>query len=309
VKVAVEVAAAVEQREPVVALESTVFSTLGLPGPHNRKAIETAHNIIRNAGAVPALTAIIRGEATVGVRREDWDLVLTADRKVAARDLAVAVGQQWPVGVTTVSATMTLAHAAGIRVFATGGIGGVHADPGTGEDVSADLHALSSIPVLTVCAGAKSFLDLARTLERLETLSVPVLGWKTSELPAFTAATSGLSVPHRVDSAEEVARIAAAQFGLSPHAFPRPAGPHPGLLVAVPPPEPIDDDVLARATTQAEAAAVACGISGPALTPFILGEIAERTQGASVAANVALVAHNAAIASSIAVALGDTHRP
>lgn len=292
IRVDPEVADALADRRPVVALESTVFSTLGLPEPHNQDALAAAHETVRNGGAVPAMTAVIDGQPCVGVPESHWEKILVSDRKVAARDLPVAVARRWPTGVTTVSASVALASAVGIRVFATGGIGGVHRDAATSDDVSADLLALSTYPVVTVCAGAKSFLDLGRTLERLETLSVPVLGFGTDELPAFTARGSGLPVPHRVESASEVAAIAAAQFLLG-----RPVG---GLLVTVPPPEPIEPESLAAASDEAEARATAQGIVGAARTPFVLGQIAELTGGRSVAANIALVANNARVASEIA---------
>lgn len=286
-----DVRSALDAGKAVVALESTVFSTLGLPHPHNANALENAHAAVRAAGAVPAMTAVVDGQAMIGVDPAHWERILVADRKVAERDLAVALGQRWPTGVTTVSATVRLASLAGVRVFATGGIGGVHR--GASHDVSADLGALARHPVITVSAGAKSFLDLANTLEHLETLSVPVLGWKTDRFPAFTATDSGLAVPHRVNGAAEVAQIAAARFALEQG----------GMLVAVPPPAPIDDSVLAAATAEAEKAAAAANASGPALTPFILEHIAEASGGSSVAANIALVENNAEVAAEIAIAV------
>lgn len=288
-----EVAEALNANRPVVAFESTVFSTLGLPMPANRDALEAAHSQARALGVVPAMTAVIDGVARVGIDPSEHDKILTAHRKVAERDLAVAVAQRWPVGVTTVSASVALAARAGIRVFATGGIGGVHRDVATSDDVSADLGALSRHAVVTVCAGAKSFLALDRTLERLETLGVPVVGFKTDRLPAFTSLDSGLDVPYRCETALEVADIAQARQELGQG----------GMLVTVPPPNPISDAVLDRATTKAEAAAAAEGVRGAALTPFILGRIAAETSGASVNANIALVVNNAAVASQIAEAI------
>lgn len=295
-----EVAAALAADQPVVALESTVFSTLGLPDGANEAAIAGSHDAVRAAGAVPAMTAILDGTPTVGVDPAEWPRIHAATKKVAARDIGVAVGQAWPVGVTTVSASLTLASQVGIGVFATGGIGGVHrdhADKPAGlaisDDVSADLGAIARYPVVTVCAGAKSFLDLARTLERLETLSVPVLGFGTDVLPAFTSLDSGLPVPYRVDTASEVAAIARPHHQMT----------NGGVLVTAPPPQPLDPDVLADATAQAEAAARAEGVSGPALTPFVLGRIAEATGGRSVEANIALVVNNARIGADIAVTM------
>jgi len=291
-----EVAAALETNQPIVALESTVFSNLGLPDGANEAAIVGSHAAVRDAGAVPAMTAVLDGEPYVGVDSAGWPRILSADRKVAARDLGVAIGQAWPAGVTTVSASVTLAAKVGIRVFATGGIGGVHRDHGLprgaaiSDDVSADLGAIATHPVVTVCAGAKSFLDLARTLERLETLSVPVLGYRTDAFPAFTSADSGLPVPYRIDSPAEIAAIATANREMT-------GG---GILVAVPPPQPLDPAMLAEATLKAEAAAARDGITGAALTPFVLGKIAEATEGRSVEANIALVVNNARVAAEIA---------
>jgi len=298
INLSADVAAAVAANRPVVALESTVFSTLGLPDGANEEAIVGSHEAVRSEGAVPAMTAVLDGQAQVGVDQADWPRILSASAKVAARDLGVAIGQAWPVGVTTVSASLTLAAHAGIGIFATGGIGGVHRDSSGGaisDDVSADLGAIARYPVVTVCAGAKSFLDLARTLERLETLSVPVLGYSTDTFPAFTSLDSGLAVPYRIDSAREAAAIARAHHQMV----------NGGVLVAVPPPIPLDPVVLADATTRAEATAIAAGVTGPALTPFVLGQIAAATDGQSVEANIALVINNARVGAKIAVAAGE----
>jgi len=220
---------------------------------------------------------------------------LAATQKVAARDLAVALGQRWPIGVTTVGASLTVAHHAGIDVFATGGIGGVHRNASVSGDISGDLPVLGRYPIVTVCAGAKSFLDLPRTLEMLETLGVAVIGFGTDELPAFTATTSGLPVPHRIDDPAEIASVLRYRKSLGQG----------GVLVCAPPPEPLDPDVLDDATEQAQARAAMANISGPARTPFVLGAIAELTGGASVQANTALVQNNASIATLIAVALAE----
>lgn len=288
-----EVQAALDEGRPVVAMESTVFSTLGLPVPHNADAIEQSHAAVRSAGAVPAMTAVLDGHARVGVDPADWPRILTATAKVAERDLAIAIGLDYAVGVTTVSASVALAAAAGIRVFATGGIGGVHADAASSGDISADLGAIARYPVVTVSAGAKSFLDLPRTLEHLETLSVPVLGYQIDRFPAFTALDSGLEIPKRIESAAQAAAIASARFDLAMG----------GMLVAVAPPVPLDADVASEANAAAEAAADAAGIIGAARTPFVLGQIADSTDGASVPANIALVINNADVAGAIAVAL------
>lgn len=215
--------------------------------------------------------------------------------KAAARDLAVAIGQGWEYGATTVSAALALAAQAGIEVFATGGIGGVHRGWADTGDISADLGALAKHRVITVSAGAKVFLDLPATLERLETDGVIVLGWRTDEFPAFHAVSSGLSLGHRVDSAEEVARIARAHWDLG-------GG---GILVAAPVPEgdAIGIVELEVAVDQALTEAAEQGVIGPATTPVILGALADATDGASVPTNLALAENNAAVAGSIAVAL------
>ena len=291
IDIAPAVAAALEARRPVVALESTVYSTLGLPSPHNQAVLESSSEVIRDGGATPALTAVINGRPVVGL--EDPTAVLTATDKVAARDLAVAMAQRWSVGVTTVGASLTIAAHAGIDVFATGGIGGVHRNASITGDISGDLPVLGKYPIVTVCAGAKSFLDLPRTLEMLETLGVAVIGFGTDELPAFTTTTSGLPIPHRIDDPAEIAGVLRHRKALGQG----------GVLVCVPPPEPLDPDVLDAATDEAQARADAAGIAGPARTPYILGAIAELTNGASVSANTALVINNARVATAISVAL------
>jgi len=288
-----EVADAVRNGAPVVALESTVYSTLGLPAPHNANVLDASVAAIRAGGGVPALTAVINGGVVAGL--DDPSPILTATEKIAARDLAVALAQCWPVGVTTVGASLTIADQVGIDVFATGGIGGVHRNAATNGDISGDLPVIAKYPIVTVCAGAKSFLDLGRTLELLETLSVAVIGFGTDELPAFTTATSGLPVPHRIDDPAEIAAVLRHRKALGQG----------GVLVCVPPPEPIDADVLATATEQAQAQADAANIRGPERTPYVLGALADLTSGASVRANTALVQNNARVASEIAVALAE----
>jgi len=295
-RVSDEVAAALAAGRPVVALESTIFSNLGLPSPANREALDRCVGAVRAGGAVPAVTAVLDGVARVGLTADEHDRILGSARKVAARDVPVAVAQRWALGATTVSASLLLAARAGIAVFATGGIGGVHRGVEVTGDVSADLDAIAGWPVVTVCAGAKVFLDLARTLEHLETAGVPVLGWRTDELPAFTVRSSGLPVPHRVDAAAEVAAVVRADVAL---------GRVGGVLVTVPIP---DDDALPRADVEAALASALAdaerdGLSGAAITPFVLGRIAAATDGRSVPANLALAEHNAAVAAEIAVAL------
>jgi pseudouridine-5'-phosphate glycosidase len=289
------VASARADGRPVVALESTIFSPFGLPAPANREALDRCLAAVREGGATPAVTAVLDGVARVGLDPAEHDRILDGGVKLAERDLPVAVAQRVPVGVTTVSASLALAAAAGVRVFATGGIGGVHKGAGATGDISADLGALAAHPVVTVSAGAKAFLDLARTLEHLETLSVPVLGWRTDELPMFWCRTSGLPLAHRVEDAATVARVVRARHAL---------GSSGGVLVAAPIPE---GDALPRsAVDDAIASAVADAGTGAAATPRVLAAIAAATAGRTVAANLALAENNARIAASIARRLAET---
>ncbi len=288
------VQAALANRHPVVALESTIFSHLGLPSPANEEALRRCVGAIEEGGGVPAITAVLDGVPRVGLESSEYSRILGPAQKAAERELPVAVAQVWPVGATTVSASLFLAAKAGVRVFATGGIGGVHR--GDDHDVSADLGALADHPVVTVCAGAKNFLDLPRTLEYLETLGVPVLGFKTNEFPAFYARTSGVAVPQRVDSAVEAAAVATAQQTL---------GRTGGVLVTVPIPEPdaIAASVVDTAIESALAAARDQGLVGAEITPAVLAAIGEATQGATVPANLALAENNARVAVQIAAEL------
>ena len=301
VRVSVEVAKALADGRPVVALESTVFSRLGLPAPAGAEARRRAYAAVIAAGAVPALTVVIEGTARVGVDDGELPQVLAADRKIGERDLPVAVTQRWPAAATTVSASLALAAAAGIPVFATGGIGGVHRDfAGTGDE-SADLVALARHPVVTVCAGAKSFLDLPRTLERLETLGVPVIGLDTDsgEFPAFWSRRSGLPVPHEVATAHEAADVVGAARAL---------GWNGGVLIVTPVPQ-VDEVPAAELAPIIEGAlaeAAAACVTGGAVTPFVIDRIAASAGGRTVAANLALVERNAAVAAAIAAALATT---
>ena len=294
-----EVGAALAAGTPVVALESTIFSGLGLPSPANRECLDRCVAAVRAHGAVPALTAVLDGTAVVGVDAGDLDQVLAGSTKIAARDLPVALARGTSVGVTTVSASLTLAARAGIGVFATGGIGGVHRGAETTGDVSHDLRAMSRHRVVTVSAGAKAFLDLARTLEELETLGVPVVGWRTDRFPAFYVGDSGLAVPHRVETADQVAAMVrgAAEVG------------HPGgVLVANPIPADAELDAE-RIDAALEAALADVGrrdLRGPEVTPVVLAAIAEVTEGDSIPANLALAESNAAVGAEIAVALAAT---
>ena len=287
-----EVGDALDDGRPVVALESTIFSHLGLPSPHNRGALDRCTAAVRAAGAVPAVTAVLDGVVRIGLTDAEHERILGPARKAAERDVAVAVAQGWDVGATTVSASVAIAAAAGVEVFATGGIGGVHRGSETTGDVSADLDAIASHPVVTVSAGAKAFLDLPRTLEYLETAGVPVLGWRHDRFPAFYSRDSGLAVAHRVESADEVARVLRAR-----------SRPDSGVLLTVPIPEHAElgglDEVLEEALIDATRA----GIVGAAVTPFVLGRIAEATEGRSIPANLALAEHNAAVAAEVAVAV------
>ncbi len=290
-----EVADALATGTPVVALESTVFSNLGLPSPANAEALWRCLAAVRSGGAIPAVTAIVDGTPRLGLDEHEYQSILTCTAKTASRDLPLAVAERLPVGVTTVSASLAIAHAGGVEVFATGGIGGVHRGAEATGDVSADLPALAAHPVVCVSAGAKAFLDLARTLELLETLGVPVLGWHTDEFPAFYLRTSGLPV-RRVDDAATVARAMRASRALG-----RPQG----VLVTPPLPEAdaLDDALVRAAIDEAHREARAAGATGPAVTPFILDHISAATDGQSIPANLALAEHNASVGAAIAVAL------
>jgi len=291
-----EVADALEAQHPVVALESTLI-THGLSYPDNLTTARAIEAAIRdtNVGAVPATIAILRGQIIVGLDDAQLEYLATAKevRKCSRRDLGIVVARKLD-GATTVAGTMIVAALAGIGVFATGGIGGVHR--GHPFDISADLEELSRTPVTVVCAGAKSLLDLPLTLEQLETRGVPIIGYATDELPAFYSRTSGLSVDVRADTPEEVAAIVRARRAL---------GLGGGELVAVPVPAA---DELPRAEAEAaiaEATKLAdeFGVTGAAITPFVLAKIAELTDGRSKRANVALLLNNARVAAHIARAL------
>ncbi len=292
--VSTAVSDALAQGRPVVALESTIFSNLGLPAPANAEALERCQQALAEFEAVPALTAVLDGVPYVGLDETQQQRVLQGTRKVAERDLAVAVAQRWDVGVTTVSATTALAHAAGIDVFATGGIGGVHRGAELTGDVSADLDALAHHPVVTVCAGAKAFLDLPRTLEYLETVGVPVLGWQTEWFPAFYSRSSGVPVPHSVSDAQTVAGVLRNRTRADT-----------GVLLCVP--IPVADELnpaeLDAMLTDALRDCAEQGISGAAVTPFVLGRLGALTEGRSVPANLALAENNARVAAEVARAL------
>ena len=292
IRLSEEVAQAKLDQDPIVCLESTVFSQLGLPSPANAEALDRCINILRSHGVVPAVTAVINGELRLGLEDLEYDLIFSASKKVSVRDLPIAVGQGLPLGVTTVSASLAIAEAAGEKVFCTGGIGGVHRDSSITGDISADLFALAQFNVLCVCAGAKVFLDLSMTLEFLETLGVPVVGWQTNTLPAFYLRDSGLLIP-RINSEKEVftALEAINRLGLS----------H-GMLLNVPIP-PDDELNPEKIWSLIEECVKECGdkgISGQEVTPFILARLAEGTFGESIPANLALLENNAEVASRIA---------
>ncbi len=289
-----EVASALAAHRPVVALESTVI-THGLPRPLNLDLARQMEAEVRQAGAIPATAALFNGRLRLGLSDDELEALASASavEKVNRRDLGPAAAAA-KTGGTTVSATMFIAHAAGVQVFATGGIGGVHR--GDSGDVSADLPELARTPVAVVCAGAKSILDLPRTLEWLETAGVPVLGFGTDEFPAFFSRESGLRVSARVDSPEQAARVLQAHWGI---------GLASGALVCVPCPESDAlpaasvEEALGRAMESAEAA----GVRGKELTPFLLAGLSEISGGATLRANLALLRQNARVAAQIAAAL------
>ena len=281
---------------PVVALESTLI-THGFPYPANVETALAMEAAIREEGAIPATIAVLNGRITVGLTKEEVELLagLGQDgvRKCSRRDLPIVVGLR-QYGATTVAGTMIVAHMAGIKVFATGGIGGVHR--GHPEDVSADLIELGRTPVTVVCAGAKSILDLPLTLEVLETQGVPVLGYQTDELPAFYSRTSGLPIDQRVDTPEEVAAIATARDALKlDH----------GVLVTVPVPEAdaLPADEAETAIVEATRLAEEAGITGKDVTPFVLGKVLELTEGRSRDANIAALVNNARVGARVALAM------
>jgi pseudouridine-5'-phosphate glycosidase len=281
-----------------VALESTVVAH-GLPRPQNLEAALACERAVRDSGAQPATVAIVDGRPAVGLSEDELRELAGRDdvAKVSLHNLAVVAARgQW--GATTVAATLHLASRTGIRVFATGGIGGVHRGAERDFDVSSDLAALASTPMVVVSAGAKSILDLPRTVEVLETLGVPVIGFGTDELPAFYARTSGLPVTARVDSPEEAAAIASTHWAL---------GRRSAVLVVAPCPEhaAIPTAEIDGIVDGAVADAAAEGITGPRVTPFLLSRVAARTGGRALAANLALLENNARIAGLIAVALAD----
>lgn len=293
-RVSQPVRAALASGRPVVALESTVIAH-GLPRPANVEVALAMEATIRAESATPATIALLDGQIVIGLSEDEIARVGAEQDvwKASRRDLGVALARQ-ATAATTVAGTLACAALANVRVFATGGIGGVHRGGATSFDVSADLLELAQAPIVTVCAGAKAILDLPLTLEYLETHGVPVIGYQTDELPAFYTRASGLRTPHRADTPTEVAAIASAQWR---------SGLGGGLLVTAPIPE---EHALPQAQVDAvvrKALAEADAISGPRVTPWVLARVAELTGGESVSANRALLINNARIAARIAVAL------
>ena len=295
--IAPEVQEALAAGKPVVALESTIISH-GMPYPQNVETALNVEKIIRENGAVPATIAVIGGRLKAGLSPEEIDYLGKTGAGVAKasrRDLPVlvALGRD---GATTVTTTMMIAHMAGISVFATGGIGGVHRGAETTMDISADLEELAQTPVMVVCAGAKSILDLGLTLEYLETKGVPVIGYGTEELPAFYTRKSGFGVDYRVDSPEELAAMFAAQRDL---------GYKGGMLVTNPIPEEyaMPKDVIDAAIEQALRECKEQGVHGKETTPFLLARVVELTGGDSLESNIQLVLNNARVAARTAAAL------
>lgn len=295
-----EVQHAIQNHEPIVALESNLISH-GLPYPQNVEAAQLVEATIRENGAVPATIAILGGQLKVGLTADELQYLATARgvHKCSRRDLPIAVAKQWDGG-TTVATTMCIAAMAGIRVFATGGIGGVHR--GQPFDISADLPELERTSVVVVCAGAKAILDLPLTLEWLETHGVPVLGYGTDEFPAFYTRSSGLPVDCRVDSAEQAAQIVHTKWKL---------GLDGGVLVTVPVPveQELPRQAVEAAIAQALSEAERQGIHGRNMTPFLLERVGKLTGGESIATNIALLRNNAATGAQIARKLLELETP
>jgi pseudouridine-5'-phosphate glycosidase len=293
-----DIAAALTRGAPVVALESSVLAQ-GLPIPGNREAAERMTRAVQTRGATPAITAIVGGIPTLGLTHDELERFLAREgvRKVSARDLGAAVAQGAD-GATTVAATLALASLGGVRVFATGGIGGVHREPMFDE--SADLPELARTSMIVVCAGAKSILDLPATMERLETLGVPVVGYRTFEMPGFFTAETGLRLSVRADSAEEIARMFVAHRAL---------GRRSALLVMQPLPAELalPRDRIEHAVATAVTEAVSQGVRGAAMTPALLAAVERETKGRSLVTNLELLERNAALAAEIAVALEQLH--
>ena len=299
-RIAPEVEAAVGAGRPVVALESTII-THGMPYPQNLDTARAVEAAILAEGAIPATIAVLKGRIKVGLSHADLEALIAEPHcvKASGRDLAMAMVRRQSAG-TTVSSTMVIAARAGIRLFATGGIGGVHRGAEQTFDISADLTELGQTEVAVVCAGVKSILDIPKTLEQLETLRVPVITHGADAFPAFFARSSGEPADHRLDSAADLAAAIAAHFSL---------GTGTGLLIANPIPEAaaIPGAEIDGVIIEAVAEAAARGITGKDVTPFLLDRINRATEGRSLAANIALVMDNARLAARIAVAMSEMH--
>ena len=294
-----DVQSALAANQPVVALESTVIAH-GLPRPQNLETALGLEQIVRARGAIPATIAVLEGKLCVGLNQDQLSQIGESEdiKKVSTRDLAVAVARRWN-GATTVATTLWIAHRAGIEVLATGGIGGVH--HGELPDVSADLPELARTPMVVVCSGAKIVLDLPATREWLETYGITVVGYACDEMPAFYSRSSGLAVDVRVDSAEELAALVAAQRALETST---------ALLVTVPIPAQAEVDAVAlqKVLDEALAEAERSQISGRDLTPFLLSRMAQQSGGATLLANIALLENNARVAADIAGAISSLKR-
>jgi pseudouridine-5'-phosphate glycosidase len=292
-----DVQAAIQENRPVVALESTIIAH-GMPFPQNVETALRVEKMVRETGATPATCAIIDGKLMAGLSTDQIELLGKEGAKIpkaSRRDLAYLVSQG-KHGATTVASTMMIAHLAGIRIFATGGIGGVHRGAATTMDISADLQELAQTPVAVVSAGAKSILDLGLTLEYLETMGVPVVGYQTEEFPAFYTRRSGFGVDFRLDTPTEIANLLKAKWEIDPRG---------GVLIANPVPEAhqLDADWMEKAIAEAVAEAEKQGIRGKAITPFLLAKIENLTGGRSLQTNIELVLNNVRLGVEIAVAI------
>ena len=289
-----EVENALNSKQPIVALESTIISH-GMPYPENIETALMVEDTVRVNNAIPATIAIIKGRLKVGLTKKEIEFLATNDevRKISRRDLAITVSQKLS-GSTTVASTMIIAHLAKIAVFATGGIGGVHRGAEKTLDISADLEELSRTNVCVVCAGAKSILDIGLTLEYLETKGVPIIGYKTSDLPAFYSSKSGFNVDYRVDSAFDISEILKTKWSLSING---------GVLVTNPIPKTFElelammNEAINKAIIEAEKEK----ITGKEITPYLLSKVNEITQGKSLNANIKLIQNNAVLAAKIAI--------
>ncbi len=291
-----EVKEALEQDRPVVALESTIIAH-GMPYPENLEIAQELENIIRRYGVVPATIAVIEGKIKIGLAKEELELLATSKKvlKASRRDLSIIIARGLTAS-TTVAATIVAAHLAGIQIFVTGGIGGVHRGAEKTFDISADLQELARTPVVVVCAGAKAILDLSLTLEYLETMGVPIIGFKTDEFPAFYSRGSGLKVDYTVNDEVEAAKVIKTKWDL---------GLTGGIVIANPIPEKfaLPKDYMDRIIEESLKEAEKVGIKGKELTPFLLDKINELSEGESLKANIALLKNNAYLGAKIALEL------